>query len=133
MFTDKEGKKRHFTPDGHMVGSIGEVLAAHHYGIRLLRASAKVHDGEVDGREVQIKATQRDSIAISSKPDYLLVLQITKEGVGQEIFNGPGQPVWDLVKDKRLPKNGQHQVSLSRLKGLMQSVSDDQKIARINP
>jgi hypothetical protein len=26
---------RHFTPDGHMVGSFGEALAAHHYGIEL--------------------------------------------------------------------------------------------------
>jgi hypothetical protein len=25
----------HFTPDGHMVGSIGEAIAAYHYGIDL--------------------------------------------------------------------------------------------------
>lgn len=31
---------RHFTPDGHMVGSIGEVLAAHHYSLELYPASA---------------------------------------------------------------------------------------------
>lgn len=27
---------RHFTPDGHLVGSLGECLAAHHYGLQLL-------------------------------------------------------------------------------------------------
>lgn len=35
---------RHFTPDGHLVGSIGEVLAAHRYGLTLLLASSASHD-----------------------------------------------------------------------------------------
>ncbi|WP_251158233.1 DUF6998 domain-containing protein [Caniella muris] len=30
---------RHFTPDGHMVGSLGEVVAAEHYGLKLFTAS----------------------------------------------------------------------------------------------
>lgn len=30
-------KGRHFTPDGHTVGSIGEAIAAHYYGLELLR------------------------------------------------------------------------------------------------
>jgi hypothetical protein len=37
-------KGRHFTPDGHMVGSIGEDFAAHHYGLQLLTASTKGHN-----------------------------------------------------------------------------------------
>jgi hypothetical protein len=32
---------RHFTPDGHTVGSIGEALAGHYYGLQLLPASTK--------------------------------------------------------------------------------------------
>ena len=35
---------RHFTPDGHMVGSIGECLAAHYYDLELLRASSAGRD-----------------------------------------------------------------------------------------
>jgi len=35
---------RHFTPDGHLVGSIGEVLAAHRYDLRLLVAGHPHHD-----------------------------------------------------------------------------------------
>jgi hypothetical protein len=35
---------RPFTPDGHMVGSLGEVLAARRYGLKLLPASAERHD-----------------------------------------------------------------------------------------
>jgi hypothetical protein len=30
---------RHFTPDGHLIGSIGEALASYYYGVELHRAS----------------------------------------------------------------------------------------------
>ena len=63
---------RHFTPDGHLVGSPGEALAAHHYQLELLPASARCHDCICDGRSVQIKATQGNRIAISSQPDQTL-------------------------------------------------------------
>ena len=32
---------RHYTPDGHMIGSIGEALAASFYGLDLFTASEK--------------------------------------------------------------------------------------------
>ena len=35
---------RKFTPDGHLVGSIGEVIAAHMFGLTLLPASYPDHD-----------------------------------------------------------------------------------------
>lgn len=35
---------RHFTPDGHMVGSIGQCLVADAYGLELLTASNKGYD-----------------------------------------------------------------------------------------
>lgn len=41
---------RHFTLDGHLVGSIGEVMAAYYYGIELYTASKEIHDGEYDGK-----------------------------------------------------------------------------------
>ena len=37
---------RHYTPDGHMIGSIGEALAACCYEIKLFEASEKTHDGQ---------------------------------------------------------------------------------------
>ena len=45
---------RHFTPDGHMVGSIGEAIAKHYYGVKLHSASYKGHDGEAAGFRVQV-------------------------------------------------------------------------------
>ena len=48
---------RKFTIDGHLVGSIGEVLVAERYGLTLLSNSTQTHDAEAkDGRLVQIKA-----------------------------------------------------------------------------
>src|SRR2546427_12856517 len=38
----KAATGRSFTPDGHMVGSIGEVFAADMYGLKLLRQSKAV-------------------------------------------------------------------------------------------
>lgn len=49
---------RHFTLNGHLVGSIGEVMVAYYYGVELYAASAIAHDGEVAGRKVQIKIIQ---------------------------------------------------------------------------
>lgn len=122
---------RHFTPDGHMVGSIGEALAAYYYGITLFTASAKGHDGKVDDRLVQVKATQAKMISISSEPDFLLVLKISRDGSFKEVYNGPGAPVWALVCHKPRPKNGQYQVSLSMLTRLMSSVPETMRIPRI--
>ena len=121
--------ERHFTIDGHLLGSIGEVYAAERYGIELLKSSSKTHDGvSADGRLVQIKVTQRKSVALSSEPNYLLVLHVDEGGKFDEVYNGPGSSVWDLVRDKRLPKNGQYQISLTKLAGLNASVSEDDRI-----
>lgn len=121
---------RHFTPDGHMVGSIGEVLAAETYGIELFTASAPVHDGRApDGRLVQIKATQVDSVGISERPDYLIVLRILRDGSFEEVYNGPGAPAWDAAG--KVQKTGQRSVSLSRLRALDELVSENERIPRM--
>ena len=55
---EREYPGRHFTLDGHMLGSIGEVYAAEKYGLTLYPASHEVHDAVDDmGRQVQIKIT----------------------------------------------------------------------------
>jgi hypothetical protein len=121
---------RHFTPDGHMVGSIGEALAAFHYGITLLPASNTGHDGTIGGRRVEIKATQGSRIALSSEPEHLLVLKLGRDGSFTEVYNGPGFPVWSLVNGKSFPKNGQHQIAISALRRLMVTVADGDRLVR---
>lgn len=122
---------RHFTPDGHIVGSIGEVLAAHNYGLSLLPASYETHDATTDdGKLVQVKATQGSYIGISSEPDYLLVLKILQNGQCEEVYNGPGKLVWDNAG--KMQKNGHRPLTVSKLRKLMDSVPEDQRLPKVN-
>ena len=112
---------RRFTLDGHLVGSIGEVLAAYDYGLTLLPASTQGHDARAsDGRKVQIKVTQGNRVNLSEEPDHLIVLKLLKTGKHMEVYNGPGKPVWDARGKKQ--KNGQSPVSLNKLHELNGSV-----------
>ena len=110
---------RHFTPDGHLVGSIGEALASTYYDIELCRASTEGYDGVREGRKVEVKATQGDRIALSSCPEHLLVFKLNEDGSFDECFNGPGLLAWALVAKRKSTKNGQHQVSLAALRQMM--------------
>lgn len=121
---------RKFTIDGHLVGSIGEVIVAENYGLKLLPNSTETHDAvSPDGKYIQIKATQIKRIAISSKPDYVLVIKMHTDGFWEEIYNGPGSLVWNNAG--KMQKNGQRPISLAKLRSLMDSVDEKDKIARI--
>ena len=118
---------RKFSIDGHLLGSLGEVIAAEHYGVTLLPNSYEKHDAkDKQGRMVQIKATQINRIAISSEPDYLIVIQITPDGNWSEIYNGAGSRVWNNAG--KMQKNGQRPISIAKLRALMESVQENEKI-----
>ena len=121
---------RHFTPDGHMVGSLGEALAAHHYGLQLLPASTQGCDAVREGRSIEIKATQGTRVALRCCPEYLLVLKLNEDGGFTQIYNGEGKRVWNLVKDKPRPSNGQYQIALSALRKLDAQVEIHERIKR---
>ncbi len=114
---EKQYPGRHFTPDGHMLGSIGEVYAAEKYNLILYEASHPVHDAvAANGREVQIKITQTDRISISSHPDFLIVLKIDKTGSINEVYNGPGDEPWKEAG--KMQKNGQRSISVKKLQAI---------------
>jgi hypothetical protein len=119
---------RKFTPDGHMVGSLGEAYAAHHYGIELHGASFECHDGTCDGKNIQVKATQGNRVAVTAEPEHLLVLRLHRDGAFTEVYNGAGSRVWSLVAHKPRPKNGQYQVSVATLRTLMNSVPEQERL-----
>lgn len=124
---------RHFTPDGHLVGSLGECLAAYHYDLELLQASSPGVDAMKDELNVEVKATQGQRVALRSGPEHLLVLRLDKRGGFSEIYNGPGSLVWSELEGKPRPSNGQYQVSLTRLEALMQHVAEEQRIPMLIP
>lgn len=120
---------RRFTIDGHLLGSIGEVLAVYYYGIELYRSSTKVHDGEIGKRKVQIKITQQDNILISAEPDYLLVLYLAKSGIVYEVYNGPGKEPWKSASKK--DRHNYRHMRVNKLMKLDATVSDEERITPI--
>ncbi|WP_447928644.1 DUF6998 domain-containing protein [Vreelandella sp. EE27] len=120
---------RHFTPDGHMVGSLGECLVADAYNLALRAASNKGHDAVTEtGLEVEIKATQFNSVGFRGQPQHAIIIKILRDGTFEEVYNGPGRVVWEQFQGKRLPSNGQFQVSLNKLRQLDQSVAPADRV-----
>ena len=131
-FLEAAAPGRHFTPDGHLVGSIGEAVAAARYGLELTTASTKGVDAHhrASDKSVEIKATvEGKRIALpgmTPEADHLLVLRINGDGSANEVYNGPAAPVWAAAG--RIQSNGQRVVSVSRLMALQSKVSPDQKL-----
>lgn len=122
---------RHFTLDGHLVGSIGEVMAAYYYGIELYAASAEIHDGEVDEKRIQVKITQQEKVMISHEPDYLIVLYLQKTGNIYEVYNGPGRAPWE--NSGKADSHNNHHMRINKLMELDALVNEDERIVQINP
>lgn len=111
---------RPFSPDGHLVGSIGEVIAAELLDLTLMPPSNHGYDAtDALGRKVEIKTTTRRSIALSAAgtmAERLVVLQLDTDGNAEIIYDGACQPAWNAAGKPQ--KNGQRSLSLSRLHAL---------------
>ncbi|MGP6174984.1 DUF6998 domain-containing protein [Corynebacterium sp. A21] len=127
---------RKFTPDGHLVGSLGEVSAATLFDLRLLPASTAGHDAvDAEGRPVEIKATygtrgtsvRQTSFGVAER---LIVLRLAKdpELTHEVVYNGP----YSLVHAQlgRFQSNGAAALSLSRLRLLDATLSEKERVPR---
>lgn len=122
---------RRFTPDGHMVGSIGECLVADAYGLELMPPSNRGYDAiSRDGVQVEIKATQGDRVAFRSCPQHTIIVRIYRDGTFEEYYNGPGSSIWQQFEGRALPGNGQYQIGLTKAQRLDKGVPPEQKIPR---
>ena len=122
---------RKFTPDGHLVGSIGEAIAAYMFDLELLPASAPKHDAvSRDGKtQVQIKLTQGKMIGLRSEPEHLIVLRLNSELEVEVVYNGSGANVWPNAGD--FQRNGARTISLSKLRQLDSELSDSDRVPLI--
>ena len=127
--TEYQRYSRKFTIDGHLIGSIGEVLVAEAFDLKLEDIGTPVIDARTkDGKTVQIKATTTDRVAFSIQvgsnviPDYVIAIRIDKEGEKRGkpelIYHGLGEIVFEELRKKKLQKNGQVQISLAMLRKL---------------
>ena len=126
MFPEKS-----FKLDGILIGNIVEVLTAQAYGITLYKQSEKTHDGEVDGKKVQIKGTQgKDAIVIRDEPEHLLVEYLDKEtGTIQEIYNGPGSVAWQYRS--YVPSMNFYTIRINKLLELDATIRDEERITPV--
>ena len=123
--------EKSFKLDGILIGNIVEVLTAQAYGITLYKQSEKTHDGEVDGKKVQIKGTQgKASIVIREKPEYLLVEYLDKEtGTILEIYNGPGALAWQYRS--YVPSMNFYTIRINKLLELDATIHDEERITPV--
>jgi hypothetical protein len=91
-----------FRPDGHLVGPIGEVIAAGALGLTLYPMTAIA------------------SIAMYGPRLRLVVLRVVSPEEAEIVYDGPGQPVWE--KAGKAGKNAQRVVRLSRLRAIAASI-----------
>lgn len=125
--------KKRFTLDGRLVGDLGEILAEEEYDITLYEKQTVLHDAETrDGRLVQIKATMQNGLTFPSDhvPNYYLGLKIHRDGRLEEIFNGPGALVWEIIKHRKPPKRHFHTVSLAILRRADGVVKSEDRIRK---
>ena len=118
---------RKFTPDGHLVGSVGEVVAAYMFDLSLNPASTAGHDAIApDGRRVEVKLTQGGAIGLREEPEHLIVLQRPKGRVIRVVYNGPGGRVWE--KAGRMQRNGQRRIALTTLLRIAEFIGNDDRL-----
>jgi len=110
---------RPFTPDGHLVGSIGEVVAAEALGLTLYPPSHPGHDAYDNDGDVQIKMTAGKAVAMYATCARLVVLRVVSAEEAEIVYDGPGEPAWTQARP--MAKNGQRRISLSRLRGIAES------------
>lgn len=114
---------RKFTPDGHLVGSIGEVVAAEALGLQLHPGSNPAHDAvDGEGRQVQIKMTAGSGISMYADCDRLVVLRVVSPSEAEIVYDGPGAPAWAAAGT--MQKNGQRSVRLSKLRSIAATMQE---------
>lgn len=116
---DQLGKRypgRPFTPDGHLIGSIGEVVAAEVFGLQLYGPGKATHDAYDENGDVQIKFTSGRHVSMYSCCDRLLVIRLVTPEEAEVVYDGPGAPAWKQAGS--LQKNGQRKISLAKLRAI---------------
>jgi len=115
MFADC---KRRFTPDGHLIGSIGEAVARHIYDLNLEMSSKAGYDATIPStsQTVQIRTTSTTSVSVRKAEFYadcLLVLKLDRRSGFEEIYAGLFPHY--LFTDKEPDRRGYYSIAISTL------------------
>lgn len=92
------------TPDGHLLGAIGQIAAKIAFGLQF-GSEKDEHNCSIshNGKKtnIQVRSTSRGSIALRAEPEYLVALEISPCGSIMLLFNGPGRYVWEIVNGQK--------------------------------
>jgi hypothetical protein len=132
--------ERKFTLDGHLVGSIGEVVAKYLYKLKLLPVGNQSIDAlTLDGsnRSVQIKLTAGNAVSLADyedHPDLLILLTFDRESGFDEVYNG--QYPLSLLVGKKVTKRQVKILSVQQLRREQRKVQrcldDEGRIDELN-
>jgi hypothetical protein len=86
---------------------------------------------DVAGKCVEIKATQSSSVAFRSCPPHTIIVLINKDATFETCYNGPGDIIWEDIKDRPRQRNGQYSITLNRVRELDSTVRDDQRVVAV--
>lgn len=110
------------------VKNMQEIIAQGTYNLEpLINVQHETYAMSEKGRVVIIEVTFADRILLRKEPPHLIVVQIKPNSTLSEVFNGPGDLAWNAAlkgKEKRL-------ITISKLKKLMLSVPNSQRIPNI--
>jgi len=126
-------KSKKFTLDGRLVGDLGEVLAEKDYEIRLFDTIKHLYDATTfDDKKIQIKATFKDSLTFPSNhiPELYLGLKINSDGSFEEIYNGPGKYIKELIGNRQPPYNRLYLFPIKKLSEISRKVLEQEKIKK---
>ena len=85
-----------------------------------------------DGRRVQIKATFKNSLTFKTTPDLYLGIKLFPDGSFEEVFNGPGQLIYDRYSYRAGIGSKLLSFPISTLKGLSVAVPDCDRVPLSN-
>ena len=127
--TKRYGRK--FTPDGVLVGTLGEVLAEEKYDLELLPPKTKDFDAvDCEGRKVQIRCNQQNTTPIKrgATKGMFLALKLLPDGTIEQIFKGPASGAHRLTVGRKADSAGFVGLSHDKLCKLMESVPKSKRI-----
>jgi hypothetical protein len=127
--------KRRFTPDGRMVGDIGEAIAEIYYRVTVDASGRKHWDGKREDAcsrcpEVQVRVTQSEDTYVKESPDdgCLLVFKIFPDGTWECCYNGSTDRVWDSLALKNAHGSGEKPIKLDALRNLNKVVGEGERV-----
>ncbi|MBC74225.1 MAG: hypothetical protein CMH47_18550 [Muricauda sp.] len=130
--------KLDFSLDGRLVGDIGEALISEKFDIELYGKNTHDYDGyhRSTFKKVQIKASMayNFSYPFNKELEHFIAVHIFPDGNLEVLYNGPGKPISDFLKDRKRKsyRNIWYGISANHLRDLDKLVNPSERLKEID-